>query len=181
VGTETEIKIKLSDFEEFCRNLQEFSCRVLADRHFEDNSLLDFPDGKLQSRRCMVRVRNANGQAFLTYKGSPRSEGIFKVREELETKVEFSETAIQILERLGMRICFRYQKYRREFEIDEVKVAVDETPIGDYAEFEGSEAAILDLARKMGIDRSSFLRESYYSLYVEYCEKRGDAPSSMIF
>jgi predicted adenylyl cyclase CyaB len=153
----------------------------LAGRHFEDNCLLDFPDGRLQASRCMVRVRNANGQAFLTYKGPPRPEGIFKIREELETRIEFSETALQILARLGMLICFRYQKYRREFEIDEVKVAVDETPIGDYAEFEGSEAAILDLARKMDVEPSQFLRESYYSLYVKYCERRGETPRLMIF
>lgn len=181
MGTETEIKIKLSDFEDFCRDLHGFNPRVLAERHLEDNCILDFPDRRIQSGRCMVRVRNADGQAFLTYKGSPRPEGIFKVREELETRIEFSETALQILERLGMRICFRYQKYRREFEVDKVKVAVDETPIGDYAEFEGSEDAILDLARKMRIEPSSFLRASYYSLYVEYCEKRGETPSYMIF
>jgi len=60
-------------------------------------------------------------------------------------------------------------------------VAVDETPIGDYAEFEGSEAAILRLAQKMRIEPSQFLRESYYSLYVEYCERRGEIPSLMIF
>ncbi len=181
MGTETEVKIKLLDFEDFCRNLQGLNPRVLADRHFEDDSLLDFPDGRLQSNRCMVRVRTANGRAVLTYKGSPRPEGIFKVREELETSVEFGGAALQILERLGMRICFHYQKYRQEFEIDEVKVAVDETPIGDYAEFEGSEAAILNLAQKMRIEPSSFMRESYYALYVEHCEKRGETPSYMIF
>jgi adenylate cyclase, class 2 len=181
LGTETEVKIKLSDCTGFCQNLQEFNPRILADRHFEDNCLLDFPDGRLQAGRCLVRVRNANSQAILTYKGPPRPDGIFKIREELETRVEFGETALQILERLGMRIGFRYQKYRREFEIDEVKVAVDETPIGDYAEFEGSEAAILRLAQKMRIEPSQFLRESYYSLYVEYCERRGEIPSLMIF
>jgi predicted adenylyl cyclase CyaB len=181
LGTETEVKIKLSDCKSFCRNLQEFNPRVLADRHFEDNCLLDFPDGRLQASRCLVRVRNANGQAFLTYKGAPRADGIFKVREELETRIEFGEITLQILERMGMRLCFRYQKYRHEFEIDEVKVAVDETPIGDYAEFEGSEAAIFNLAQKMKIEPSLFLRASYYSLYVEYCNKRGETPGFMIF
>jgi adenylate cyclase, class 2 len=181
LGTETEIKIRLTDCEDFCRDLQIFDFRVLAKRHFEDNCLLDFPDGKLQMSRCMIRVRHENDRAILTYKGPPNPEGLFKVREELETGIQSGEIALQILERLGMHIWFRYQKYRREFEVEKVTVAVDETPIGNYAEFEGSETAILDLAGKMRIEPSGFLRESYYSLYMGYCEKRGKPPSHMIF
>ena len=181
MGIETEVKIKISNPEDFCRNLQRCDFRILADRHFEDNYLLDFLDGRLHAGQCMVRIREANSQAFLTYKGASRPEGIFKVREELETGLENSETALHILERLGMIVWFRYQKYRREFEMDEVVVAVDETPIGNYAEFEGSEPSILALTGKMGIDPSQFLRASYYSLYLEYCEGRGERPSFMLF
>ena len=52
------------------------------------------------------------------------------------------QSLLQVLERIGMSVCFRYQKYRREFAIGEVHVAVDETPIGNYVEFEGSEDGI---------------------------------------
>jgi adenylate cyclase class 2 len=181
LGTETEIKIKIEDPESFCRRLQEIGSRVSSVRHFEDNSLLDFPDKRLQLSRSLIRIRSAEGQGRLTFKGPPRPEGVFKVREELETKVGDSESALQILERLGMRICFRYQKYRREFAMEDVMIAVDETPIGNYAEFEGSESGILELARKMGIDSPEFLRASYYSLYVEYCERTGATPRFMTF
>jgi adenylate cyclase class 2 len=155
--------------------------KILSARHFEDNSILDFPDKRLQLNQCLIRIRSANGQTILTYKGPPRPDGIFKVREELETSLGDGESSLQILERLGMRIGFRYQKYRREFSIGEVIVALDETPIGCYAEFEGTEPAIMDLAQKMGIDSSQFLRASYYSLYVEYCEKNGRKLEHMTF
>jgi predicted adenylyl cyclase CyaB len=181
LGTETEIKIKIEDPESFCRRLQEIGSRVSSVRHFEDNSLLDFPDKRLQLHQSLIRIRSAGGQGYLTFKGPPRPEGIFKVREELETNVGNSESALQILERLGMRICFRYQKYRREFAIEDVAIAVDETPIGNYAEFEGSESGILELARKMRIYSPEFLRASYYSLYVEYCERTGETPRFMTF
>jgi predicted adenylyl cyclase CyaB len=181
LGTETEIKIRIEDPEAFCLRLQEFDCRLLAARHFEDNRILDFSDGKLQVSRQLIRIRNADGQGVFTYKGPPLPEGVFKIREELEIKIESAEIALQILEKLGMHVCFRYQKYRREFTANKVTVAVDETPIGNYAEFEGDEADILGLARKMGIDPSEFLRASYYSLYVENCDKKGEPPSFMIF
>jgi adenylate cyclase class 2 len=181
LATETEIKIKIEDPEAFCLRLQEFGAGLLSARHFEDNRLLDFPDSRLQTSGRLIRIRNAGGQGVLTYKGPPLPEGIFKIREELETKIESGGIAHQILERLGMHVCFRYQKYRSEFAAGEVTVAVDETPIGNYAEFEGDEAGILQLARKMEIDPSQFLRASYYSLYMEYCRKKGETPGFMIF
>jgi adenylate cyclase class 2 len=181
LGIETEIKVKIGDPENFCRHLNSFNAGVVSARHFEDNHLLDFPNRRLGSRRCLLRVRFAGELNFLTYKGSPLPEGVFKTREEFEVRLEDGATALHILEQIGMQVCFRYQKYRREYELDGVQVAVDETPIGNFAEFEGSRDAIRNLARKMKIPESQFLRLSYYSLYLEYCEKIGKTPGFMTF
>jgi adenylate cyclase, class 2 len=181
LGIETEIKIKIEDVAGFCSQLGVLNPDSSFDRHFEDNYLLDFPDEKLQSGRCLLRVRFADGQGILTFKGPPRANGIFKTREELETRIEDGAILLQILERIGMLVSFRYQKYRREFLLDGVHVAVDETPIGNYVEFEGSEDGIRSLANRMGIAESRFLRLSYYSLYLEYCREKGKDPDFMIY
>jgi len=181
LNTETEVKVKIGDAESFCRQLEAHNPTVVSGRHFEDNHLLDFPDGRLRSGQCLVRVRYASGCSLLTFKGPPKAEGIFKTREELETGLQDGGVAARIFERLGLRLWFRYQKYRREFQIDEVHVAVDETPVGNYVEFEGSEEGIHALARKMGIDASQFLKSSYYSLYLEHCRERGEIPGHMVF
>ena len=180
MSTETEIKIKVSSIENFIEKLRGHNPRLVAERHFEDNHLLDFPDKTLKDAGCIVRIRHAGKRSFLTYKGPPKVEGIFKTREELETKLEDGGTALRILEKLGMRVWFRYQKYRREYEVDGVTVAVDETPIGNYVEIEGSEKCIFDFAGKMGIEESKFLRQSYYSLYLEECRFKGKKPGDMI-
>ena len=181
MSTETEIKVETQDIENFCMQLTVLNPVVIAERHFEDNYLLDFPDGKLASRQCLLRVRFARGSGLLTFKGPPRPDGIFKTREELETGLEDGIALLQVLERIGMKIGFRYQKYRREFELDGVRVAVDETPIGNYVELEGTEDAIRTLAKRLGIAESQFLRLSYYSLYLEYCRRRGKSPGYMVF
>ena len=181
MGIETEIKIEVEDVAGFCKQLDALNPGVVSDRHFEDNFLLDFPDQKLKSSRCLLRIRFAEGQGCLTFKGPPRTEGIFKTREELETGIEDGATLLQVLGQIGMLVSFRYQKYRREFTLDGVHVAVDETPIGNYAEFEGSEDGIRNLARNLKIAESQFLRLSYYSLYLEYCQSTGKDPGFMTF
>jgi adenylate cyclase, class 2 len=181
LSTETEIKVKIEDIEDFCLQLDVLNPRILAERHFEDNYLLDFSDGKLQSGRCLLRIRFAQGCGMLTFKGPPRSDGIFKTREEVETRVEDATAMLQVLERIGMSVCFRYQKYRREFAFDQVHVAVDETPIGNYVELEGTEDGIRVLAHKMGIAETQFLRLSYYSLYLEHCQRTGRVPNFMVY
>ena len=181
VSIETEIKVKIEDIEGFCLQLNALNPQVRAERHFEDNYLLDFPDGRLKSGRCLLRIRFAKGCCFLTFKGPSQPAGIFKTREELETGVEDGTAMLQTLERIGMSVCFRYQKYRREFALDQVHVTVDETPIGNYVELEGTEDGIRALAHRMGIAEARFLRLSYYSLYVEHCQKTGEAPSFMLY
>ncbi len=163
-------------------------CSVLAPRHFEDNFLLDFEDRRLAAATMLLRVRLAEGRAWLTYKGPPRPQGIYKVREELEVPVGDGSIAVQILLSLGMRVWFRYQKYRQEYALTvpgqtaaEVHLALDETPIGNYAELEGPEESIRLVAGAMGFDESRFSRASYYSLYAQYCRDRGESPGYMVF
>ena len=181
MSTETEIKIEIQNPQDFCGRLQALNPRILSARHFEENHLFDFPDKALQSRRSIIRIRQAGQKAILTYKGPPKEEGIFKTREELETELESGTIALEILQRLGMREWFRYQKYRREFESDKVIIAVDETPIGNFVELEGSESAIDNLAFRLNIERSRFMRNSYYFLYLEYCRLKGTEPGNMVF
>jgi adenylate cyclase, class 2 len=181
LGIETEVKIRIENADEFSRELQPLNPAVLSARHFEDNHILDFEDGRVGSSRSLIRVRLVDGQHFFTYKGPPRREGIFKTREELETSVADGVILLQALERIGLRVSFRYQKYRREFLVDGVHVAVDETPIGIYVELEGSEQGIVAIAEKLGIAQMRFLRSSYFSLYLDYCNERGVNPGFMVF
>jgi adenylate cyclase class 2 len=181
MGVETEVKVKLESLEDFIGCVLSHDAARVSERSLEDNILFDFPDGSLRRARRLLRVRSVAGRGVLTYKGEPAKNAIFKSREEIETCVENPEMMIEILEKIGMRQGFRYQKYRQEFTLDGVHVAVDETPAGNYAELEGTEGKILKLAEKLGIAESQFIRRSYHALYLDYCSERGITPQSMIF
>ncbi len=188
MGVETEVKVVLEDAVEFRRRLSVLKPVDLSPRHFEDNYMLDYPDGRIRSQGGVIRVRLTDRKSCFTYKGPPHPTGVFKSREELETGVEDGWIILQVLEKLGLRTWFRYQKYRQEYVLvpgqtqpGEVHVAVDTTPIGDFAELEGSEENIRAAAAKLGFQESQFLRNSYYSLYARFCQERGNPVTHMIF
>jgi len=185
VPIETEIKLRIGDMAELRRRLESLGGRLLAPRHFEDNYVLDFADGSLRAWGFLIRLRNAGGNWVLTYKGAALPEGPFKSREELETGIAEGPTALEILGRLGMRVWFRYQKYREEWRIgsgtEAVVVSLDETPVGSFAELEGAGDAIRRLAGTLGYRETDFIRDSYYTLYVRACAERGESAAHMLF
>jgi len=188
LAVEIEIKVRIAEPFDVSARSTGLEARLLQDRHFEDNWLMDFPDASLRLARCLLRVRSAGREAYLTYKGPPQESSTFKIREELEVRAGDAALLVQLLERIGMRCWFRYQKYRTEYQVASggssrtgVRLAMDETPIGTYVELEGSEEGIREVARGLGFDPSAFLKESYYALYIRHCQELGIEPGHMVF
>jgi adenylate cyclase class 2 len=188
LSVETEVKIRIERCEEFLRRLGELGAEPVSERHFEDNLLMDFPDGRLRAARSLLRIRAVEDDAWVTFKGPPEDSALFKIREELETRVESARIALEVFERLGMRSWFRYQKYRSEYRVQRgspgggaVQLAYDETPIGVYTELEGSPEDIRRVAGMLGFSESVFVRDSYYALYVRFCVARNQDVADMVF
>lgn len=141
--------------------------------------ILDTADRDLVGRGCALRVRDDGGRAVLTYKG-PVVPGVLKIREELETEAGSVERLLAILEALGFRPVFRYEKRREEFAIPGAIIAIDETPIGTFVEIEGEPAAIHDAAARLGCRESDYVTASYRQLYVASLSA-GATPGDMVF
>jgi adenylate cyclase class 2 len=185
VSKEIEVKIGLDDSAAVRSRILAAGAAQLAERHFEDNLILDFPDGQLSSRQSLLRLRYTRKGGLVTFKGPPELGTLFKIREELETEVARPELMLQVFTRLGFQVKFRYQKYREEFVFrfgeSEVHVALDDTPIGSYAELEGFPEGIRAAAAKLGFEETEFRRDSYYGLYLKHCTELGKSPAHMIF
>ena len=187
MAVETEIKLRIEDPAGLRENLARMSARLVRPRHLEDNFVLDFSDGRLCSLGSLVRIRTTAQTASITFKGPASPCGLYKVREELESPVQDGAAVLKILAKLGLRVWFRYQKYREEHAIvvaghsGEVQVAYDETPIGNFVELEGTEEGIRKAAEELGFAEREFLRDSYYHLYVLFCRGRGEVPTNMVF
>jgi adenylate cyclase class 2 len=70
-----------------------------------------------------------------------------------------------MLERLGLRASFRYQKHREVWSWEGQEVVVDETPIGTFLEIEGDAAGIARVAAALGFSSADYLADSYVALF----------------
>jgi adenylate cyclase class 2 len=186
---ETEVKIRIPSCRALRLRLKQLGFLPIHPKAFEDNVLFDTPDRALRRVRAVLRVRRYGSRWTVTYKGTPQADPLYKSRLELESELDNPEAIQAIFHTLGLLPVFRYQKYRTHYALPGKKirgkpvfeVALDETPIGDFMELEGSRRAIDRVARKLGYSRSDYSTASYGALYLEDCARRNIPPTDMIF
>jgi adenylate cyclase, class 2 len=177
---EREIKLRFDNPGAARAAVVETGATPLRGRRLQEDCVLDTPDEQLRRRRSVLRVRIESGRSFVTFKG-PVQPSAMKLREELETVVGDGQMILRVLEELGFRVWFRYQKYREEFALDNVIIAVDETPVGTYVEIEGDERGIVRATEALGRRPSEYVLDSYRGLFVQYCKERGLPVTNMLF
>jgi len=211
MGQETEIKLRITDVGTLRRALRKLKAKHVvrgAGRVHEYNVLFDTPDGALAKREQLLRIRtetregkrgretrHGKPEVTLTFKrpvtgnlpgGRDREQ--HKVREEIETQVTEGDALAKVFDGLGMRIFFRYEKYRTTFRLPEsqrwakdLKIELDETPIGMFVELEGPPEAIDRAAEGLGFSKRDYITENYLVLYREECRRQGKEPGDMVF
>ncbi len=179
---EIEIKLRMESAEHARQILRGAAIPELRPRMFESNVLFDTPERQLRQRGALVRIRQAGSESLLTFKGASEV-GPHKVREELETSLGDAEAACGILERIGLRPSFRYEKYRTEYGVpgEDGLILLDETPIGVYLELEGAPDWIDRTAARLGFSQRDYITDSYGRLYMRFCEQEGRDAGDMVF
>jgi adenylate cyclase class 2 len=180
VTLEREVKLRFPTVDEALMAIEATGATALRCRRLQEDYLLDDAQETLRRRRCVLRVRIESGKSLLTFKG-PVQPSQMKLRDEIETVVGDGETLIRCLEQLGYRVWFRYQKYRQEYSLGDVVIAVDETPVGVFVEIEGGEQGITDTARGLGRTPQDYLLDSYRGLFMEHRRAHGLPATDMLF
>ncbi len=180
---EVELKIPVEGLDAVRRALERLGARLELSAMREVNVLFDAEDGRIERGGGALRLRRHGGRWTLTLKGPPRFDGGVKTRAEHETGVADGAAMERILEGLGYRPRLRYEKDRELWRLGEVEVALDRTPMGDFVELEGERAAILELARRLGLDPGGAVRGSYPTLWEAYRRAHPglELPRDMVF
>mgnify|MGYP001824752345 CR=1 FL=1 len=89
------------------------------------------------------------------------------MRIEHETLLDDAAACAEILTGLGFRPVYRYQKYRALYELEQLHLCLDETPVGCFVELEGQPDAIDRVAARLGFGPEQFIRSTYLELHEE--------------
>ena len=180
---EIEIKLRLpADVSKMRRSLRAAGFHITKRRVHEVNVLFDHPKDSLGKQGKLIRVRRVGKETILTYKGPSKSTR-YKKRHELEVNLSDPAVFEEILQQIGYRPVFRYEKFRTEYVQRSVagKVLLDETPIGNFLELEGQPRWIDRTARMLGFSAADSITGSYGYLYMLYCREHGIRPTNMLF
>ena len=184
---ETEIKFRLgslADLDGFSRRLVAAGFTLQTPRAFESNVLYDTPGRRMRARTEILRIRNYAGRWTVTHKRLPDAgpgEDTHKHRIETETEVADGEALAQVFLSLGLVAAFRYEKWRTEWHDGEGHCVVDETPIGNYAELEGSAEWIDRAALKLGVSPQDYITLSYGRLFDQWRAQHGSTATDLTF
>ncbi len=184
MAVETEVKFRLADPAAFSSRLPSSGFRLKTPRTFESNVLYDTPDRRMRARTEILRLRNYGGSWTLTHKRLPDSgpgEDVHKHRIETETAIADGAALAEVFRSLGLTPAFRYEKWRSEWEDDQGHCVVDETPIGNFAELEGSPHWIDATARRLGIEPSQYITLSYGRLFDQWRTQHGSSVQDLTF
>jgi adenylate cyclase, class 2 len=185
---ETEIKLPVRDRKQVAKQLAQLGFKVIKPRHFENNSLFDFPDLRLSKSRRLLRLRFAAGESLLTFKGPPLRARRYARRREVETRVGDGALLREVLKSLRLKEVFAYEKFRTVYVAATQaslpaapQVAFDETPIGNYLELEGPAKWIDRVASRLGYSPRDYITATYRALYLQDCRTQGRIPRNMVF
>ncbi len=177
-AVERELKFSAVDHDDLRRRLEDLEAENQGAPALEDNWVLD-DGGRLEAAGSILRLRVDRRGTRLTFKGPASFEGSVKVRVEHETDVDDDKALRRILESLGFEPKRRYQKYREEWRLGSVTIALDHTPIGDFAEIEGEGCETV--ARRLDLESGKLEKRNYLRLYEDFLKDNPDAPPDMVF
>ncbi|MBI3159482.1 MAG: class IV adenylate cyclase [Chloroflexi bacterium] len=162
---EIEVKFLVADLGAVEAQLRSLGATCLQPRTLERNLRFDTDNGALTRARRVLRLRR-DVRATLTYKAAPEVSESVSARQELEVEVADEDAARRILEALGYRVSWAYEKYRATYEMNRHHIMLDQLPFGDFVEIEGETPETIEhTAQSLGLDWRCRILESYSQLF----------------
>jgi adenylate cyclase class 2 len=173
---EIEAKVRVEGFGEVRRRLVHLGADRLG-MSLERNELYDLPGRELAERGCRLRLRTIRRRGcapVLTFKG-PKLGGRFKSRRELELGVSDKATARRLLEAMGYRPYFSYDKRRESWRVRGWNIELDEVPLlGRFVEVETAGAREVEQAlAALRLDGLKVITRGYMSLLRRQLRESG--------
>ncbi len=169
---EVELKLRIESRKEIIEKIEKLGATFISEATQTDyaynSPVIDF--GKTgEAFRLRHEVFGNGKKAYLTYKGSAAfSDEGHKIREEYEVEVSDFLKIKKILEALKFFLVLKVEKVRKTYHLDNVVIAVDALPFGDFVELEGDPVRSQMLRQKLGLADVMPIKKAYYDLQKEW-------------
>jgi adenylate cyclase class 2 len=182
---EVEVKIAINNYDDMEKRILEVGAKKI-NREVQIDSYYGHPCKSFQDTDEALRVRyrqpiegekldSSRGLVELTYKG-PKVDSTTKTRIEASVTLDNAAEMTSILENLGFKPVATVTKKRQFFDLPSITLSIDDVEdVGLFMELESIAEAkdvdqakenIFTLMKKMGLDPSQSIRESYLWMYM---------------
>jgi adenylate cyclase class 2 len=169
---ELEVKFYLNDLRALESRVRAQGANRISIRTYEINLRFDTPEERLSASQKVLRLRQ-DTTATLTFKGPSQNRQDVTARQEIEFAVSDFGAARRLLEALGYTVHVIYEKHRTTYDLEGVKITLDELPYGNFCEVEGPDPQTIQaMAVRLGLDWSARVMDSYLALFGCLKEKQ---------
>jgi adenylate cyclase class 2 len=168
--SEIEAKFVVPSLEGVRSRLKDLAAGRLQAPGREQDFRYDLADGSLQRSGRVLRVRSGR-EDRLTFK-APGVDALHRI--EIEIGIDDPPRARSLLEALGYRLVFVYEKNREVFELDGARIMLDELPFGTFVEVEADDVhRVRAVSERLGLQWDDRLELSYMGLFRRIAAQRG--------
>ena len=165
---EKEVKFEIDNIDSFIKKLKSLDAKFIH-KSFQKTIRFDNKDKELEKSGKFLRVRSGE-KNIMTMKIKKDNKNVFE-REEIELEISDIENARKIINQLGFDYERVMEKNRSDWNLDGIKISVDELPFGFFVELEGEEDKIFKLIKKLGLNKSKKIIDTYWELFEKYKKK----------
>jgi predicted adenylyl cyclase CyaB len=172
---EVELKAVVEDLATARSQVEKAGARLVFEGKLSD-SRYDLESRELTDRDEVLRVRRyeapGSSKTYLDWKGPTETQGAYKIREEIATLVDDSDSLQEILIRLGFVVVMEIDRQVAQYELGGAMIRFETYPRMDVlVEVEGVPESIEQAIEELGIARGQFTSDRL-TRFVERFEQR---------
>lgn len=136
------------------------SAKEITTRYDTDNKEYE-KEGKF------IRIMEGFKNCITLKEKNNENDKLFE-RDEFEIEIDDVENAKMLFEKIGLKPILKMEKYRLKWNVNGIRINLDELPFGLYMEIHGSEKDIKYAMEKLEIENETKIVGSYWDIYEHY-------------
>lgn len=176
--TNREVKIDVTKID-IIRRLRDKNA-ILIGGSKEVTTRYDTIDRSLEKQGKFIRTMEGFRNTVTLKEKVTENTSLFE-RDEFSVEIDDVENIQEIFERIGLMPILKMEKYRLKWDLDGVKLNLDELPFGLYLEIHGNEKNVENIMSKLDLLGEERIIQTYWDIYNKYKKENNITDSDITF